>query len=229
MLDHLAELVHAALVRRDLGAQVGDVLRRVAGRVGVVGQRLHQRVLAEPSALDEAQVVDQHAFFFHGRRPRRHRARRRPADVGMMPARRDPEQDCLALEIEHRRAHGDVGQVRAAVVGRVQREHVARVNVAGVEANDRLDRAVHRAEMHRHMRRVGDQPPVAIEDRAGEVEPLLDVHRIGGVLQRHAHLLGDRHEEVVEDLQHHRVGLRAERGALRQRHRARQARRGRAP
>ena len=53
--------------------------------------------------------------------------------------------------------------------------------------------------------------PVAVEHRAGKVEPLLDVHRIGGVLQRHAHLLGDRHEEVVEHLQHHRVGLGAER------------------
>ena len=54
--------------------------------------------------------------------------------------------------------------------------------------------------------------PVAVEDGAGEVEPLLDVDRIGGVLQRHAHLLGDRHEEVVEDLEHDRVGLGAERG-----------------
>ena len=50
--------------------------------------------------------------------------------------------------------------------------------------------------------------PSRVEHRAGEVEPLLDVDRIGGVLQRHAHLLGDRHEEVVEDLQHHRIGLR---------------------
>ena len=50
--------------------------------------------------------------------------------------------------------------------------------------------------------------PSCVEDRAGEVEPLLDVHRIGGVLQRHAHLLGDRHEQVVEDLQHHRIGRR---------------------
>jgi hypothetical protein len=49
--------------------------------------------------------------------------------------------------------------------------------------------------------------PVGVEHRAGEVEPLLDVHRRGGVLQRHAHLLGDRHEQVVEHFQHHRIGL----------------------
>ena len=64
-------------------------------------------------------------------------------------------------------------------------------------------------------------PPSRVEQRAGEVEPLLDVDRIGGVLQRHAHLLGDRHEEVVEHLEHHRVERGADRGL-----RARAARRG---
>ena len=61
------------------------------------------------------------------------------------------------------------------------------------------------------MRRVGDQPAVGVEERAGEIEPLLDVHGIGGVLQRHAHLLGDRHEEIVEHLEHDRVALGAHR------------------
>ncbi len=64
--------------------------------------------------------------------------------------------------------------------------------------------------MHRHVRRIGDQRAVGGKHRAGEVEPLLDVDRVGGVLQRHAHLLGDRHEQVVEHLQHHRIGLRAD-------------------
>ena len=65
--------------------------------------------------------------------------------------------------------------------------------------------------MHRHVRRVGDERAIAVEDGAGEIQPLLDVDRIGGVLQRHAHLFGDRHEEVVEHLQHDRIGLGAER------------------
>ena len=62
------------------------------------------------------------------------------------------------------------------------------------------------------MRRVGDERAGRVEDGAGEVEPLLDVDRVGRVLERHAHLLGNRHEEVVEDLQHHRVCLGAEGG-----------------
>ena len=71
--------------------------------------------------------------------------------------------------------------------------------------------------MHRHMRRVGDELAVAVEKRAGEIEPLLDVDRMGGVLQRHAHLLGDRHEQIVEHLQHHRIGFRSDRIAFRAR------------
>ena len=115
--------------------------------------------------------------------------------------------------VEHRRAHGDVGQMRAAVVGRVDGVDVARRDPALVLADDGLDRAVHGAEMHRHVRRVGDQRAVGGEHRAGEVEPLLDVDRVGGVLQRHAHLLGDRHEQVVEHFQHHRIGVGADRAA----------------
>ena len=59
------------------------------------------------------------------------------------------------------------------------------------------------------MRGVGDEHPVGVEERAGEVEPLLDVDREGSVLEGEPHLLGDRHEAVVEDLQHDRVAVRA--------------------
>ena len=99
--------------------------------------------------------------------------------------------------------------MRAAVVGRVQHVDVAgfmpRPSRRAARADDGLDALAHRAQMHRHVRRVGDQRAVAVEQRAGEIEPLLDVDGIGGVLQRDAHLLGDRHEEVVEDLEHHRI------------------------
>ena len=140
----------------------------------------------------------------------------------MMAAARDPEQDVAAFLVEHRRAHGDVRQMGAAVIGRIDRVDVARPDVSGVLADDGLDRTVHRAEMHRHVRGVGDQRAVVGEHGAGEVEPLLDVDRIGGVLQGDAHLLGDRHEEVVEHLEHHRIGVGADGVAARQRHRARQ-------
>jgi hypothetical protein len=53
--------------------------------------------------------------------------------------------------------------------------------------------------------------PVGVEQRAREVEALLDVDRVGGVLQLQTHLLGDVHEEVVEDLEHHRIDAGADR------------------
>ena len=139
-----------------------------------------------------------------------------------MAARGDPEQDALLPVVEDRRADRDVGQMRAAVVGRVDHVDVARFDPALVVADDGLDRAVHRAEMHRHVRRVRHQRAVVREHRAGEVEPLLDVHRIGGVLQRDAHLLGDRHEQVVEHLEHDRIGLGADRGRALELHDARE-------
>src|SRR5262249_2933426 len=42
-------------------------------------------------------------------------------------------------------------------------------------------------------------------------EPLLDVDRVSRVLQREPHLLRDRHEQVIEYFEHHRVGVRPDR------------------
>src|SRR5260370_31903089 len=56
----------------------------------------------------------------------------------------------------------------------------------------------HGAEVHRHVRRVSDQAPFGVEDRAGEIEPLLDVHRMRSRLQAHPPLPGDSHEQAVE-------------------------------
>ena len=171
--------------------------------------------LAEAAAIDEQKIVDIDAFLLDRGRERTHRARRRSADIGVMAARGGPEQDRLAALVEDRRADRDVGQMGAAVVGGVERKHVARTDAPLIVADDRLDRAIHRAQMHRHVRRIGDEASLAIEHGAGKIEPLLDVHGIGGVLERHAHLLGDRHEEMVEDLEHDRVGFRSDRLAAR--------------
>ena len=118
---------------------------------------------------------------------------------------------------EHRRDDGDVGQVRAAVVRVVERVDVARLHPAGVACHHRLDRLAHRAQVHRHVGRVGDEVAAGVEQRAREVEALLDVDRVRGVLQLQAHLLGDVHERVVEHLQHHRIDAGADGHAARAR------------
>ena len=43
--------------------------------------------------------------------------------------------------------------------------------------------------------------PSRIEDGTGEIEPFLDVDAGRGRLKRDAHFLGDRHEQIVEDLE----------------------------
>src|SRR5262245_5614228 len=99
--------------------------------------------------------------------------------------------------------------MRAAVVRVVQDINVARLYAARVPADHRLNALAHRPQMHRHVRRVGDEIAFGVEEGAGEIEPLLDVDRVGGVGQTQAHLFGDRHEKVIEDLQHHRIDRRA--------------------
>lgn len=91
----------------------------------------------------------------------------------------------------------------------VDRVHVAGAQVVAAPPQDLLDRFAHGAEVDGDVGSVGDEVALGVEERAGEVEAFLDVDGLGGVLQSDAHLLGDGHEEVVEDLQEDGVHLRA--------------------
>ena len=73
-------------------------------------------------------------------------------------------------------------------------------------AQHRAHALAHRAQMHRHMRRVRHQAALGVEDRAGKIQPLLDVHANRRVLQHRAGLFRNVHEQVVEQLQQHRIG-----------------------
>ena len=101
--------------------------------------------------------------------------------------------------------------MRAAVIGVVQHVHITRFHTARVACHDRFDRLAHRPQVNWHVRSVGDQIALRIEQRAGKIKPLFDVDGVGGVLQLQTHLLGNVHEQVVEHFQHHRVYLRAHR------------------
>ena len=59
--------------------------------------------------------------------------------------------------------------------------------------------------MHGNMRRVGHQRPTGIKQRAGEVQPLADVHGATGLAQAFAHALRDLHEAVMKEAQIHRI------------------------
>ena len=96
--------------------------------------------------------------------------------------------------------------MRAAVIGRVEDIGIPRPHCALVGFDDGFNRLAHRAQMDRDVRGIGDQATIRCEDGAREIQPFLDIHRVGGIGQRRAHLLGDRHKEVVKHLQHDRVG-----------------------
>src|SRR5204863_332976 len=73
-------------------------------------------------------------------------------------------------------------------------------------APHRLDGAEQRAEMQRDVRRLRDQPTLAVEQADRAVAPLLNVGRERGADKIRAHLLGDGQEAVREHLHQDRIG-----------------------
>ena len=210
---HLVQFLRALGIGGDLRPKVGEVGLRVTRRVFGACQQCQGLSLPEPPLVDEEPVVDEDALLLDPGAPSGHRAGRDSADLRVMAAGGDVEPDVAvaglwgAVRREHRGDHGDVGQVRAAVIRVVERVDVARPDVPPVAGDHHLDRLAHRAEVHRDVRGVRDQVALGVEDRAGEVEALLDVDRVRRRAEPLAHLLGGGHEQVGEDLEQHRVGL----------------------
>ena len=164
------------------------------------GEALAQRGFVEVPVTHHQHVVQQHAFLVDMRAACRHRARCDAADIRMMRAAGDEELQ-YAVVVAPRADRGDVRQVRATCVRTVQQQNVGVAKiVAGLQ--HMLHACAHRAEMNRHVRCVGDQPPLRVEQRAREVEPLLDVDGVRRAFQHLAHVFGDLREAVVEDLEH---------------------------
>ena len=93
MLAHAAQLRGTSLVGGDLRAQVGQVDLGVAGWVRRPAQHLKRLCLAQHAVPHQQPVVDEHPLLLHYGAECGHRARRDPADLGMVAARCDEEQD----------------------------------------------------------------------------------------------------------------------------------------
>ena len=217
VVDHRVDLLDPLFTGGDLGVKVGEVGVGIAGRVARVSQQPPGFLLAQAAsttwpagAVDQQPVVEQHALFLDGSAQRRHRAWRQSADLGVVTARGDVEQHVLPRPVVDRCDDRDVRQVGASVVRIVDRVDVSGLHLAGPALDHLLHACAHRAQVDRHVRCVGDQVAVGIEERTGEVQPLLDVDRLGRRLQPYTHLLGDGHEQVVEDLQLYGVDLGAD-------------------
>ncbi len=204
--DHRLERLAPPLIGGDLRLDVGDVEIGIARGVAGAGEEGAELRLAEAPLRDEEEVVDHHPLLFEALRTGRGRARGEAADIGVVAARGDEIADLLPPFVEDRRNHGDVGEVGAALIGIVERNHIARPQPAAAAGKHGAHALAHRAEMHRHMRSVGDEPSFGIEQGTGEVEPLLDVDAARGVLEHDPRLARHMHEEIAEEFEPHRIG-----------------------
>ena len=100
------------------------------------------------------------------------------------------------------RDQADVVQVHAARVRVVGDDGVARPEVLGAVALDRVRHLLHhRAQVHRLRERLRDRPQLGVEEGAREVGAGLDVRGVGAALQRQHHLVGRCDERVADDLE----------------------------
>ena len=209
MLDHLDQFVRALVATRNLRTQIANILRDVSHRVRIVSEDVRQFVFEKHAFANQLHVVKQHTLFRDVLRERRHRAWGDAANVGMVTARSGVEQRRRFAFEKNRFHYRDVWDVRTARVRCVEHEGVARLHGSSAFLQNHPNAFAHGAQMHRHVRCVGDEVALWIKNRTGEIEALLDVDRVAGVGQRHAHLLGNRHEQIVENFKQHRVGCRA--------------------
>ena len=100
-----------------------------------------------------------------------------------------------------RRDESDVGQVGAAEVGIVENDDVSGLQAIRERAEGGLNGSRHGPQMHRLVRGLRHHFGGGIEQRAGKVLALLHVGGVAGALERHAHLLGDGDEHVLENFQ----------------------------
>ena len=203
MADHLLQFLDPFFIGRQLRAQISDVLVRIARRIqGAIKNGPHLG-FAVSTGINQLEIVYQHTFLINMRRVWRGGSGCLPANIGVMAAAGDKEENFTAFK--HGRYDSDVGKMGSAIIRVVQYIGVTWIDFAFIVTQHRPHRFSHRAEMHRHMRGVGNQRPARIENGTGEIQPFLDIHRQCRVLQRVTHLLGNRHEQVVKHLQHHRI------------------------
>ena len=208
LIDHRVDFLYALFAGGDLRLEISNVLFRVSGRIRSGGQVIAQFPFQEGPLVDQLEVIEQDSFFLDHPAVWWHGARRDSAYISMVPATRDVEQN--PIPFEYRRNHRDVRQVGPAVIGCIDHVDIIRADPSGVVVDDGSHGLAHRTQMYGNVRGICDQITVGIKNRTGKIQPLLDIDRVGRIFQSQPHLLGDRHEEVVKNLQHDRVTLSAD-------------------
>ena len=166
--------------------------------------------LIKSALLQQRHIVEQQALLLDAGAVGRHGARGDATHIGVVPPTgHETHQLRRARPSEHRRDHREIRQVGAAVVGVVGHHRIARRQrrtLAPLHRRQQRHHALpHRAEMHGDVGCIHHQAASGIEQGAGKIKPLLDVHRTAGLLQAGAHLLRDGGEAMAEQLQAERV------------------------
>ena len=151
------------------------------------------------AALDEFDRRDAHALLIDLGRGAGEAARHHAAHVRPMLAHGGEEDQPLARE--HRIDERHVVQVRAAAVGIVEHDHVARLEVVAEVLHGVLDRPGKRHHVRADVLGLGDHLRRGIEEAAGEVLGLVDRDRAGGAEHGRAHLAHDRDQALGQHLE----------------------------
>ena len=219
VVHHLQQKVNAALVGRDLRFEVREIVGKQScpahGRFSRTPrqrarfkQQLRDALFVEHAVFHELEALDARAFLDELAGERRHGAGRDAADVSMMASAGD-KKDWAPIP-PNRGDDRDVRKVAASGDGVVGNQHVAFPQIFTLKLDLAAHGVAHRPKMHRNVRGVGDEATGFVKDRAGEIEPFLDVRGNRSALERAPHLLRDRHEEVAEDGKLDGVRLRAD-------------------
>ena len=98
------------------------------------------------------------------------------ANVGVMATRCRVEQRGRFTRQKNRRYDCYVRNVRATSVRRVKYECIAGLHRTGALFEDHANALAHRAQMHGHVRRIGNEIAFGIKNSAREIEAFFDVH-----------------------------------------------------
>mmetsp|Transcript_38687 Transcript_38687/g.66886 ORF Transcript_38687/g.66886 Transcript_38687/m.66886 type:complete len:386 (-) Transcript_38687:1797-2954(-) len=197
-----------------LRLQITDVVLQIAGTEVALQlarslQQLRHTSFLEDAVPHQLERDDSCAFLHQSLGERRHGARSDAANIGVVTTRSHEEHD-LAV-VEDRRDNSDIRQVTASRELRmIRHQHITFFQIVTPVLDLIPDGLRHGSQMHWQVRGIGHKPAAGIEQRAGEIQALFDVHADRGALQRAAHLLGNAHEAVTEHTEVDRIHLGAE-------------------
>ena len=191
----LGELALGNMAGRKLGAQVAEELH---GQAHVLLDERHDG-LVEAAGVVELHGCDAQPFSIDLRGIGGVGAGHPPADIAVVT---DGAGECEPLALVEQRLHDeDVGQVHAAVEGIVHDEDVARRDVVAERAHDGGHGRRHRAQMPRQRQALRGELAVGVGKARRVVHVVLQHPRVGGPEHRERHLVRNREDGVLEELE----------------------------